>query len=239
MLEKSGAGGWRKRSEWLRDPRNVSRTYILIFCIVVHSRPGAAKLNPEDRALPEADLESLRPPSERPSWRNTFHGRPGTPSRAPTPTISQVDTDDVRREITLDVPSARKATKPKLARYISGYRSIKDASKEPEFGEPWIEMPPSYTEYIDPMLSLQSVFSHMTTSPSCPIPLHYNSGIFRVFEDYRKVREERERLDNLLHETFEGYRTAERFYYKAEAEYQEEIRRLELLIARGTSGMEG
>jgi hypothetical protein len=79
----------------------------------------------------------------------------------------------------------------------------------------------------------------MTTSPFCPIPLHYNSGILRVFEDYRKVREERARLENLLHETFEGYRAAERFYDNAEAEYQAEIRRLELVIARGTLGMEG
>ncbi|KAF2444230.1 hypothetical protein P171DRAFT_28826 [Karstenula rhodostoma CBS 690.94] len=218
MLEKSGAGGWRKR---------------------IHSRPGATKLNPEDRALPETDTDSLRPSSERSNWRSTFHSRPGTPSRAPTPTIFQFDTDGVRREITLDVPSPRKATKPKLARYLTGYLAIKDPSKEPEFGEPWSEMLPCSREYVDPMVSLQSVFSHMTTNPSCPIPLHYNNGIFRVFEDYRKIREEKERLDNLLHETFEGYRAAERFYDKAEAEYQAEIRRLELLIARGTSGMDG
>ncbi|KAL1602732.1 hypothetical protein SLS60_006153 [Paraconiothyrium brasiliense] len=89
------------------------------------------------------------------------------------------------------------------------------------------------------MVSLQSVFSHMTSNPSQPIPLHYNSGIFRVFEDYRNIREEKKRLDNLLHETFEGYRAAESFYDKAEAEYQAEIRRLELLIAHGTSGMSG
>lgn len=139
----------------------------------------------------------------------------------------------------MDVPSPRKATKPKLAHYLSGYLAIKDASKEPEFGEPWLEMPPPSREYVDPMVSLQSVFSHMITNPSCPIPLHYNNGIFRVFEDYRKIREEKERLDNLLHESFEGYRAAERFYDKAEAEYQAEIRRLELLIARGTSGVDG
>ncbi|KAJ4348434.1 uncharacterized protein N0V89_009808 [Didymosphaeria variabile] len=219
MPEKSGAGGWRKR---------------------IHARPGAAKLNPEDHVSAEADTESLRPPSERSSWRSTFHSRPATPSRTPTPTVFQVDTDVFRREITSDAPSPRKATKPKLARYLSGYLSIKDASKEPDtFSEPWVELPPTFTEYVDPLVSLQSVFSHMTSNPSQPIPLHYNSGIFRIFEDYRKIREESKRLDNLLHETFEGYRAAERFYDKAEAEYQAEIRRLELLIARGTSGMAG
>ncbi|KAL5431954.1 hypothetical protein PMIN07_008813 [Paraphaeosphaeria minitans] len=235
----SGGGGWRKRSEWPRAFGHVSHVGILITCCLVHSRPGAAKLNHEDRALPETDTDSLRPPSERSNWTNTFHSRPGTPIRGPTPTIFQVDTDDIRREITLDVPSPRKATKPKLARYLSGYLAIKDASKEPEFGEPWLEMTPVSTEYVDPMASLQSVFSHMTTYPSSPIPPHYSNGIFRVFEDYRKIREEKERLDDLLHETFEGYRAAERFYEKAEAEYQAEIRRLELLIARGTSGMDG
>ncbi|OAF99555.1 uncharacterized protein CC84DRAFT_365135 [Paraphaeosphaeria sporulosa] len=235
----SGGVGWRKRSEWPRGFSDFPHIYILITCSLVHSRPGAAKLNQEDRALPDTDTDSLRPPSERSNWRNTFHSRPGTPSRAPTPTIFHVDTDDVRRDITLDVPNPRKATKPKLARYLSGYLAVKDVSKEPEFSVPWLEIPPASREYVDPMASLQSVFSHMTTNPSCPIPLHYNNGIFRVFEDYRKVRDEKERLDDLLHETFEGYRAVERFFEKAEAEYQAEIRRLELLIARGTSGMDG
>lgn len=149
------------------------------------------------------------------------------------------DADDFRRDNTPDIPSPRKPTKPKLARYISGYLSIKDASKESDFAEPWVEMPPPYTEYVDPLVSLQSVFSHMTSNPARPIPLHLNSGIFRIFEDYRKVREEKERLEILLHETFEAYRSAEEFHDNTEIEYQAEIRRLEILIARGTSGMAG
>ncbi|KAF1970409.1 hypothetical protein BU23DRAFT_212293 [Bimuria novae-zelandiae CBS 107.79] len=217
MPEKSGAGGWRKR---------------------IHSRPTGAKAKAEDRILAEEDTESLRPLLERESW-STFHSRPGTPSRASTPSIFSQDLDDVRRELTPEVPSPRKQPKPKLSRYISGYLAIKDASKEPGFSEPWSETPLPYEEVIDPLVSLQSVFAHMSAVPARPIPLNFNSGIFRIFADYRKVREEKERLEELLHETFNAYRAAEECHEEEKGQYDDEIRRLELLIAHGTSGMAG
>jgi hypothetical protein len=72
-----------------------------------------------------------------------------------------------------------------------------------------------------------------------PIPIEHNSGLFRVFEDYRKVRENKERLESLLQDTFRDWRIAENHWSAAEGKYDAEIRRLELLIARGTSGMTG
>jgi hypothetical protein len=72
-----------------------------------------------------------------------------------------------------------------------------------------------------------------------PIPVEHNSGLFRVFEDYRKVREHKERLEKLLKDTFHDWGRAEKHWSQAEARYNAEIRRLELLIARGTSGMTG
>jgi hypothetical protein len=72
-----------------------------------------------------------------------------------------------------------------------------------------------------------------------PIPVEHNSGLFRVFEDYRKMREHKEGLEKLLKDTLQDWDKAEKHWGQAEACYNAEIRRLELLIARGTSGMTG
>lgn len=139
----------------------------------------------------------------------------------------------------METSSPRKPVKPKLARYISGYLSIKEAAKEPDFTEPWNETTPRQEETIDPLASLQSVFAHMNAVPARPIPLQFNSGIFRIFEDYRNLREENERLNNLCNETFAAFRGLETQYEDERIKYNEEIRRLELLVARGTPGMTG
>jgi hypothetical protein len=207
--------------------------------ISVHARPSGNRAKAEHRALAEEDAQSLLSLSERASWSGSFHSRPSTPARTPTPTFLQQDTDDVRHEIAMDKPSPRKPTKPNLARYISGYRSIMEASKEQDFADPWIEFSPPCEEVVDPLVSLQSVFAHMNTLPARPIPIHYNSGIFRIFADYRVVREEKERLNKLCNDTFAAYRDLETYYENQKTEYDEETRRLELLIAHGTSGMAG
>ncbi|KAJ4300694.1 hypothetical protein N0V90_002782 [Kalmusia sp. IMI 367209] len=191
------------------------------------------------RKVIEDPSESLRP-QEKSGWRKTIHSRPGTPSRTVTPVPSQSKAEDIRRKLIPEVPSPRKETNPKLSKYLSGYLSLKDASKEIEFAEPWDEETPSVDiPFVDPLVSAQSIYSHMTSVPSRPIPLHCNSGLFQVFDHYRKVRGEKERMDALLQETLEGYRASEEGWKKMVAQYQAEVRRLELLIARGTSGMAG
>jgi hypothetical protein len=72
-----------------------------------------------------------------------------------------------------------------------------------------------------------------------PIPPEHHSGLLRIFEDYRKSREHKKKLEDLLKETLEGYKSAEEFWRTKEDHYQAEIRRLELLIARGTTGLLG
>jgi hypothetical protein len=69
--------------------------------------------------------------------------------------------------------------------------------------------------------------------------MEHNSGLFRVFEDYRKVREQKESLSLLLEETLKDWKRAEEHWMHSKGRYGAEIRRLELLIARGTSGMTG
>jgi hypothetical protein len=124
---------------------------------------------------------------------------------------------------------------------VSGYRILKEASKEPNFSEPWNnDVPPLGAHSVDPLVSLQCIYSYMNTLPTRPIPVDYYSGLFHIFEDYRKVREKKERLEAMLQESLDGYRKAEETSAKIENRYQAEVRRLELLIARGgTSGIAG
>ena len=69
--------------------------------------------------------------------------------------------------------------------------------------------------------------------------MEHNSGLFRVFEDYRNVREQKESLSIMMEETLSDWKKAEQYWDRSKDCYGAEIRRLELLIARGTSGMTG
>ncbi|KAL1799957.1 hypothetical protein ACET3X_000299 [Alternaria dauci] len=167
------------------------------------------------------------------SWRKTRQG-----SRPQTPATD--DADDTRSERS-DTPTPRRDSKPKLARYTSLFANFIDTTKEPEFAfsTPWGEdAPQSLQPYIDPLEVVQSVRSHMVNTHQ-PIPMEHNSGLFRVFEDYRKVREQKESLGKMMEETLKDWRMAEERWNRSKDCYSAEIRRLELLIARGTSGMTG
>ncbi|CAN9084261.1 unnamed protein product [Alternaria sp. RS040] len=175
------------------------------------------------------------------SWRQQRQGsRPQTPVGAVSATPLVDDAYDTRSDRS-DTPAPRRDSKPRLARYTSLFANFKDTTKEPEFAfsAPWGEdAPQSLQPYIDPLDVVQSVRSHMATTHR-PIPMEHNSGLFRVFEDYRKVREQKESLSIMMEETLSDWKKAEEHWNRSKDCYGAEIRRLELLIARGTSGMAG
>ncbi|USP73277.1 uncharacterized protein yc1106_00551 [Curvularia clavata] len=173
------------------------------------------------------------------SWLKTAQGsRPPTPTNTLTTATALEDIEDARSERS-DTPALPRDSKPKLARYASLFATFKETSKGPEFLEPWgEEAPPRFQPYIDPLQVIQSVRSHIVKC-STPVPLEHNSGLLRLFEDYRKIREQKEGLEKLLEETLEDWTQAQGQWTHSEDRYTAEIRRLELLIAHGTSGMEG
>jgi hypothetical protein len=130
-------------------------------------------------------------------------------------------------------------SKPKLARYTSLFSSFKETTKPPEFSEPWNEeAPQAFQSYVDPLHVAQSVRSHIVNS-HLPIPSEHHSGLLRLFESYRTVLEQKECLEMLLEETLRDWAQAQVGWTHFEDRYSAEIRRLELLIARGTSGLAG
>jgi hypothetical protein len=231
--------GWRKRLH-----NNRPKT------------PGTSKPTGDDAAAAAVDDPTDRAAdrvrsqhSDRLGWRRIYHGsRPGTPvaAFAPTPGGDEISIEDTRSETGSDAPSVRGkgAPKPKLARYISDYLAItapaEAATPQFSFSEPWSEDAPYTAEPpVDPLVAVQSIRSHIGYHSWIPLPVEYNSGILRVFEDYRKVRDEKERLSSMVKEVLDQWEAQGNEWEATECRYQTEIRRLELLIAQGTSGMLG
>lgn len=172
-------------------------------------------------------------------WLRTVQdSRPPTPISTLTTATALEDSEDARSERS-ETAAPPRDSKPKFARYTSLFASFKETSEGPGFLEPWSEEAvPRFQPYVDPLQVMQFVRSHIVKC-STPVPLEHNSGLLRLFEDYRKVREQKERLEKLLEETLEDWTEAQGQWTQSEDGYNAEIRRLELLIARGTSGIEG
>ncbi|KAF2743672.1 hypothetical protein M011DRAFT_461511 [Sporormia fimetaria CBS 119925] len=224
--------GWRKRLQEKR-PKPASQPKGGSLSAATDSSSSTALL---DRVLPSNP--------DKPSWRKTYHGsRPETPlATSATPTLLD-DAEDSRSEAGSDATTGRgrSNTKPKLSRYLSDYLSL-TTPKSPDFpfSEPWNEDQPYEIEPpVDPLVAVQQIRSHIGEKSREPIPLEFNSAILCVFEDYRKVREEKERLDALMQQSLDGYKADLEVWEEREGRYKDEIRRLELFIAHGTSGMAG
>jgi hypothetical protein len=191
------------------------------------------------------DTAATEDPSDRRrhhGWRKTIQGsRPATPVSGPpaTPTIDEVE--DVQGELT-EPATRRRDSKPKLTRYtslFSGFNALKDTTKILDFTEPWSDGTPPFESYVDPKFAIQSIRSHMVTFSRNPVPLEYNNSLFCIFENYDKLRNQNDRLDTVLQETRQNFEYAEDQWAKEELRYEEEIRRLELLIAQGAMGVAG
>jgi hypothetical protein len=169
-------------------------------------------------------------------WRKTIQvSRPGTPVSGPTATGDVEETQGER--VSLSMP--HRDSRPRLNRYTSLFSSFKDAPKGPDFDEPWGDDQPTYEPYADPQLAIQSIRSHMVNFSMKPIPLEHSNNLFCIFEAYHKLKDEKQRLDAALLETQHNFQNGEQQWTKEERRYAEEIRRLELLIAQGATGVAG
>lgn len=170
-------------------------------------------------------------------WRKTIQGsRPATPAPPATPTVEEAE--DAPSERT-ERSTPRRDSKPKLIRYTSLFTSFGSTPKGPEFSEPWGEEPLPFEPYTDPKFAIASIRAHMASFSMKPIPLEHNNSLFRIFEDYHKRRDEIDHLQVALEELSERHLQSETSWAAYERQYADEIRRLELLIAQGVTGVAG
>jgi hypothetical protein len=197
----------------------------------MNSKPKEPR--PGDAAVTDDSSERRR----HHGWRKTVQvSLPATP-------VSGQPSDEIENaQCERTEPSTpRGDSKPKLIRYTSLFSSFRDTkeAKGPNFAKPWDVAVLPIEPYVDPKVAIQSVRSHMLSFSMVPIPLGHNSSLFRVFEDYHKVRDEKDHLDTMLQETHQNLQSSGEQWTKDERRYEEEIRRLELLIARGATGVAG
>ena len=179
----------------------------------------------------------------RHGWRKTIAGsRPVTPMAPAPPTPTPEDVEDTRSERS-KASTPRRDSKPKLNRYTALFTSHKEEPASLIFSEPWsADVLPTREDpwsHVDPIVIMESIHSHMCKNYMVPIPLQYNSGLFQIFDDYRKLRLHKELPEAREREALEHSRKVTAQWLKSEELYGSEIRRLELLIARGTTGMTG
>jgi hypothetical protein len=223
--------GWRKR---LHDKRPKT--------------PAPGKAATEDTVQNEHVVEKSERirshPTEKLGWRRIYHGsRPETPVASPTIAVGFDDTEDNYSEISSEAASTwGKSTPkaPKLTHYLSTYRALTaPETQEFSFSEPWCLFAPPREPLIDPLEVMQKIRSHIGHQSWVSLPAEYNNGILRIFEEFRKVSEEKERTLMKMKETLDAWESDQEKWDKAEDLYKKEIRRLELLIAQGKSGMSG
>ena len=167
------------------------------------------------------------------TWRKNTQ-----PTRSKTLIVE--DTEGRRSEYgsTLDISTPRR--RPKLSRYMSNCLAMTTPVKPEEFssnfwdtlGEPII-----YEPKVDSLQVLESISSTLIGSPHKTLPIQQNSSLLHLFEDYRGLRLEMDKIEELLKQTLDGFKEAEERWTTEEAGYRAEIRRLELIIAGGKQGM--
>lgn len=190
------------------------------------------KVSTEDAAAPGRHLFS----------RKGMQGsRPATPATPATPAIEEPDGG---QHDPAHLTTPRRSSKPKLARYTSLFTSFKDVPEplNPQFAEPWSAIDPNpvlENPYVDPIVTMQAVRSHMRNFSTTPLSSKHNNGLFCVFEHYYSLRSENERLEAELQEAQQDIVSSQDRWNNEERRYAEEIRRLELLIAQGTTGVAG
>ena len=163
-----------------------------------------------------------------------MRGPKDTDARPPSIVVTDTDPNEVPSEASASRPSSR----PKLVHYLSGLHTRENVKYVDPEDDWWNKIEPLKKELpVDPLVPLQATFQYMREVPSFPIPVSHFSGIFRVFEDYRRIRDENEMLNAKLEESSRMQRDAKKDWAETETRYQLEIQRLQWLVADRTSGM--
>ncbi|KAL1583224.1 hypothetical protein WHR41_07830 [Cladosporium halotolerans] len=190
--------------------------------------------------------------SDIPQWRLKI-----PPSRSRTPMLESPEIDQgMRPPSALAGPSTRPPTpkrglRPKLSSYLSQSAPFGAASKEPEpfFADHLTPSFPSWAvEDTFPNTSaeqlIHAVMCRLMARPYESLESRFNGSLLQIFEAYRQLADERDRLEKRLAEEVDGrsadrsaMQKAERRWEDEKETYKAEVKRLELVIAKGKRGV--
>ena len=183
-----------------------------------------------------------------PQWRRKI-----PPSRSRTPMLEFTEPDqDVRSAATTRPPTPKKGLRPKLSSYLSQSGPFGATSKsEPE---------PVFTEIITqgfPSWAIEDTFPHpsaeqlidtilcrLMSQPYDALDTRFNGALLQIFEAYRNLSDQRERLERSLAGEMDiriaersATQRAEHGWEEEKQSYKAEVKRLELVIAQGKRGV--
>lgn len=174
-------------------------------------------------------------------WRRMIQ-----PSRARTPAVEHDDAEGISLPIT-----PKRGLKPKFSSYFThnGNRLKTEPSSASPADDPFLPHLPTWPAHQEsPQLGadqlLDTVICRLLSDPYRSLDSRFNGAILYIFEAYQNLREEKERLEcrvasevfgrkSLVHRLQE----AQKLWSEERQDYKDEIKRLELLIARGRGGL--
>lgn len=166
------------------------------------------------------------------------------PARVRSPAL------DVEEPESITSPTTpRKGLKPKLSSYFNQFASDVGPSKTdlsvdedllgPKWSA-WTDDPPQ----PDAERLIESIMGRLLADPGVRLDSRFNSILLQIFECYRELSEENQGLVSALQQANERYAGAEtamahqiKKWSKERQKYKDEVKRLELLLAKGGRGL--
>jgi hypothetical protein len=183
-----------------------------------------------------------------PQWRLRI-----PPSRSRTPMLEITEPDqDVRSAAPTRPSTPKKGLRPKLSSYLTQSGPFGATSKpepEPVFADPPMQIFPSWAvedTFPNPSAEqlVDTVLCRLMSRPYDALDTRFNGALLQVFEAYRELSDQRDRLERSLTEEM-AIREAERSvrendeckWEEEKQTYKAEVKRLELVIAKGKRGV--
>jgi hypothetical protein len=183
-----------------------------------------------------------------PQWRRKI-----PPSRSRTPMLEFTEPDQDARSAAPTRPTTpKKGLRPKLSSYLSQSGPFGATSKpepEPLFTETPAQTFPSWAvedTFPNPSAEqlIDTILCRLMSQPYDALDTRFNGALLQIFEAYRHLSDQQERLESKLSEET-GIRLAERAatqraerdWESEKQSYKAEVKRLELVIAQGKRGV--
>lgn len=142
--------------------------------------------------------------------------------------------------IACGLPANHKTSKPRLTSRLSNIFSPNQSFDKQggQFLDFWNDVDAGHTaSKVDNQLAAESILATMLANPNGSLPRHQNSALFQVLEAYRVTSKNFENLVDKYQELQEDLVVTKRQWAEEENQFRDEIKRLEIVIARGDEGL--
>jgi hypothetical protein len=168
-------------------------------------------------------------------WRRKIQPARGrTPARAPL-----LDLEEPDEMLSPTTPKLR--LKPKLSSYFNPPPKVAPAVED--ISGPQLPKWPFGQMYPDPKPEdeMDAVMCHLMSNPFVHLDVRFNGSLMRIFENYTKLKEERDEVQQQLDArtatckaVVAKFNMAEKDWEDEKQDYKDEVKRLEVLLAKAS-----